>query len=122
MPSRSRAVRDLPMCCAELRDRPTTQPVALAATRRGRKNFLPRVSVRPPPRPVPVMNDDRADRLRQQELIRRADAFEQTEAARDGFLRRFKREADPQGVLGEEERVARAVALRAEYMRKLGAG
>jgi len=67
------------------------------------------------------VNDERAERLRQQELNRKAEAFEQTWAARDGFLRRFEREADPDRLLGEVERRAQGLALRAEYMRKLAA-
>ena len=55
------------------------------------------------------------------ELLRKAEAEEQTRAARWGFLARFEREADPDRVLPEEERHARGVALRREYMRKLGA-
>lgn len=67
------------------------------------------------------MDAERAERLRQQELIRKVEAFEQTEAARSGFMRRFEREAHPERVLGEEERCDRAVAMRREYMRKLTA-
>ena len=67
------------------------------------------------------MQDDRAERLRQRELLRKAEAEEQTLAARCGFLRRFELEADPDRQLPEEERRARGVALRREYMRKLAA-
>jgi len=66
------------------------------------------------------MDAERAERLRQQELICKVDAFEQTEAARSGFMP-LRAGGGPERVLGEEERCDRAVALRREYMRKLAA-
>jgi hypothetical protein len=46
---------------------------------------------------------------------------EQTVGARSGFTQRFEREADPDGMLSEEERHERRVARRRDYMRKLAA-
>jgi len=50
-----------------------------------------------------------------------AEAVEQTEAARSGFLRRVEQEADPERVLPEEVRRERGVAPRRDDMRKAAA-
>ena len=44
---------------------------------------------------------------------------ELTRAARDGFLARFEREVDPDGILAEQERKRRAVAARNAHMARL---
>ncbi len=109
------------MCCAELRNPRQTQLPPGTATGRGRKSSGGLFPIRVVRGPYPGMHDDRAERLRQRELLRKAEAEQQTLAARCGFLRRFELEADPDRQLPEEERRARGVALRREYMRKLAA-
>lgn len=49
----------------------------------------------------------------------RHDGSEQTAAARQGFLRKFLDEVDPDRVLGEEERLRRAEAARRLHMARL---
>lgn len=49
----------------------------------------------------------------------RYSAQELTAPAREGFLARFEREADPDGVLSPEERSRRAEALRRAHMARL---
>lgn len=44
---------------------------------------------------------------------------ETTRAAHEGFMRRFEREVDPDGVLDEAERQRRATSARRLYMRRL---
>jgi hypothetical protein len=50
----------------------------------------------------------------------RHDAAEMTAPARSGFLARFEREADPEGVLTPEERERRATLLLRAHMSRLG--
>jgi hypothetical protein len=50
---------------------------------------------------------------------RTADRAARTEPGRKGFLARFEREVDPDGVLSEEERARRAEHARKAYMQKL---
>lgn len=47
------------------------------------------------------------------------DARDLTQAARDGFLAKFEREADPEGKLDPAERERRALALRRAHMSRL---
>lgn len=49
----------------------------------------------------------------------RTDGRTATTAAREGFLRRFLNEVDPDGVLPEPERHRRALLARKAYMSKL---
>lgn len=49
----------------------------------------------------------------------RNDAREGTRAAREGFLARFEREVDPDGVLEPEERLRRATAAKKLHMARL---
>ena len=49
----------------------------------------------------------------------RHDARELTKPATAGFLARFEREVDPDGVLPREERQRRALAARRAHMRRL---
>ncbi len=48
-----------------------------------------------------------------------SDKTARTKPARDKFLERFEREADPDNVLPEEERAARALLLRRAHMTEL---
>ncbi len=48
-----------------------------------------------------------------------ADRKAATQPARDGFMRRFEREVDPDGVLSAEERRKRALNARSAYMAAL---
>jgi hypothetical protein len=50
---------------------------------------------------------------------REPDRTEATEPARDGFLRKFEREVDPEGVLDPVERARRASNLLRAHMTKL---
>jgi hypothetical protein len=50
---------------------------------------------------------------------RTADRAARTEPGRNGFLARFEREVDPEGVLPEADRVRRAEHARKAYMQKL---
>jgi hypothetical protein len=50
---------------------------------------------------------------------RTADRTARTEPGRKGFLARFEREADPDGVLPEDERARRAEHARKAYMQQL---
>lgn len=49
----------------------------------------------------------------------RYDAQTLTAPAREGFLARFEREADPDGTLSPQERTRRAEALRKAHMTRL---
>ena len=49
----------------------------------------------------------------------RYDGYVLTQAARKGFLQRFEREVDPEGVLEPAERARRAEAARKAYMLRL---
>ena|SRR5580658_6942482 len=53
---------------------------------------------------------------------RTADRTARTEPGRKGFLARFEREADPDGVLPEDERARRAEHARKAYMQSPGRG
>lgn len=50
---------------------------------------------------------------------RTADRTARTEPGRKGFLARFEREVDPEGVLTDAERLHRAEHARTAYMQKL---
>ena len=50
---------------------------------------------------------------------RTVDRVARTEPGRKGFLARFEREVDPDGVLPEAERARRAEHARRAYMQKL---
>jgi hypothetical protein len=50
---------------------------------------------------------------------RTVDRTARTEPGRKGFLARFEREVDPEGVLPESERARRAEHARKAYMQKL---
>ena len=49
----------------------------------------------------------------------RNDGHEITRAAREGFMRKFEREVDPDGVLEPAERLRRAELARKAYMTRL---
>jgi hypothetical protein len=63
----------------------------------------------------------RSTRARHAALVRhsRTDGHSSTAAARDGFLRRFLTEVDPDGVLPEAERIRRAERARRAHMLSL---
>jgi hypothetical protein len=51
--------------------------------------------------------------------VAHSDPKEMTKAARAGFMARFEREVDPDGVLSEEERQRRAKAAMRAHMARL---
>jgi hypothetical protein len=110
------------------------QTAIIAPPRVGKSRFLGGVDVVPPRgvRLNPLYGDlhhcydvtyeyacaagpDRRPRI----VVRTVDRVARTEPGRKGFLARFEREVDPDGVLPEAERARRAEHARRAYMQKL---